>query len=197
MLKKNPNRIFNVIRTHGETGSRRGRSLADQRGLASIEMIPVLVLFVMLLNYTLGFFGIIHSGILNSIAARNYALETFRARANLNYLRDAGELLPEAYYNKWGYRFHGIIFENSGASNQWVATRRPLRFTDHQQYRSPSGQESASQGDHNTLVRQIQGSRLVSDIFSGEQPDEGRSGMNPVWLQTLYGICVTARCSAP
>lgn len=175
------------------------RVLRNERGIASVEMIPVLVLFVMLLNYTLGFFGVIHSGILNSIAGRNYAFETFRNRPNLNYLRDQADAFePRAYYNKYGYRFHGIISEYSGASrDDWFATRRPIKFTDHLKYRGPSGEEQAKDRDHESLVRQIQGTGKVSDIFTGESPDDGQSGMNPVWIQTLYGICMTATCSKP
>lgn len=166
-----------------------------ERGIASIEMIPVLVLFVMLLNYTMGFFGVIHSGILNSIAARNYAFETFRNRTNLNYLRDIPEGLNlNSYYTKYNYRFHGIISEYSGRLD-WVATRRPIKFTDHQKYRSAAGGGQGTKSDHESLVRRIQGGGKTSDIFSGEGPEDGQSGVNPVWLQTLYGICLNSACA--
>lgn len=172
--------------------------LKSEDGMASIEIVPILLLFALLFNFTLGFFGVIHAGILNNIAARNYAFETFRNRPNLTYLRDVqpqGRTLAkeiESRYTRTGFRFHGIVSEvNPGL--QWVATRRPIKFTDVQ-----AGGVAETQGvsdEHMTLVRNIQSNGKVSDTFTGKTPDEGRSGVNPVWLQQLYGICLSSGCT--
>lgn len=169
--------------------------LKREDGIASLEMLPLLALFALLINFTLGFFGIIHSGILNSIAARNYAFETFRQRSNLTYLRDiasprslAEEL--ESRYTKENFRFHGIISEANRGAQDWVVTQRPMRFTDLNGLDDKLGISS----DHMTLVRQVQSGGKVSDIFTGQTAGEGRSGVNPVWVQTLYGICLNADC---
>lgn len=168
---------------------------SSEKGNASIEIIPVLLLFAMLFNFTLGFFGIIHSGILNSIASRNYAFETFRNRTNLTYLRDIDsgrglETELRARYTKHNYRYHGIISESNGGSQNWIATKRPIRFTD---VNNPDAVLSNA-SEHNTLVRNIQSNSKTSDIFSGQQASEGRSGVNPVWIQTMYGMCLNATC---
>lgn len=55
---------------------RQRSSINNEKGMAVLEMIPILVVFVLFINFSLGFFGAIHSGILNSIASRNYAFET-------------------------------------------------------------------------------------------------------------------------
>jgi len=166
----------------------------SEKGIATIELIPVILLFAMLFNFTLGFFGVIHSGILNSIAARNYAFETFRNRANLYYLRDIGPVsnIQGSNYTKVNYRFHGIITEGRGEERQsyWPVTRRPIRFTDLNDGVEPVG----TAADHRDLVRQIADNGKASDVFTGRTPEEGRSGVSPVWIQILYGICITSKC---
>lgn len=169
----------------------------DQRGIATIEMIPLLMLFALLFNFMLGFFGIIHSGILNSIAARNYAFETFRHRANLTYLRDgAGQdgfnIADQinSRYTKRGLRFHGITSETQSGGQNWFVTRRPIRFTDI----SNAGSRSGSPAEHYTLVRSLANTGKVSLVFTGRTADDGRSGVDPVWIQSLYGICLNADC---
>ena len=88
------------------------KALRNQKGTAMVEVVPLLVIFVLLINFSLGFFGVIHAGILNSIAARNYAFETFRNRAVLNYLRDIADS-DDVTYRREGFRFHGIKIEGT------------------------------------------------------------------------------------
>lgn len=183
-----------MLKTKGP-GKSKNLKESKEKGNASIEMIPLLLLFAMLFNFTLGFFGIIHSGILNSIASRNYAFETFRNRTNLTYLRDIDsgrglETEIRSRYTRHYYRFHGIISETNGGAQNWIATKRPIRFTD----LNNEDNNLSNQAEHETLVRNIQSDQKVSDIFSGRQAEEGRSGVNPVWIQTLYGICLNAQC---
>ncbi|MEZ0393094.1 MAG: hypothetical protein ACAH59_12810, partial [Pseudobdellovibrionaceae bacterium] len=91
--------------------------LGNSRGNAMIEIVPILAIFILILNFSLGFFGLIHSGIMNSIAARNYAFETFRNRADLRYLRDAASSDTEFTYTKSQVRFHAIKSERSKKAN--------------------------------------------------------------------------------
>ncbi len=72
--------------------------------MATIEMLPMMFIFIFLFSYTLGAFGIIHTGIKNSISARAYAFETFRNRSNLVYFRD----IPVATADLRHYRFSDI-----------------------------------------------------------------------------------------
>ncbi|RME18011.1 MAG: hypothetical protein D6797_01290, partial [Bdellovibrio sp.] len=81
----------------------------NQKGLATVEALPLLVIFVILLSYALGTWGVVHTAILSSIGARAYAFETFRNRTNLIFHRDI-DGSPQ-YYNdpqKWGFRLHRV-----------------------------------------------------------------------------------------
>lgn len=165
--------------------------LKNESGSAAIEIVPVLLLFVLLLNFTLGFFGVIHSGILNSIAARNYAFETFRNRSNLNYLRD--ENSEAVTYKTSNYRFHSIVGEQAPNSSggTWVATVRDIKFTNI----GASINDQASVSDHNIDVRSMTDeSRKTSDTFTGLTKDDAKSGMTRVWVMTSYGMCLSSRC---
>jgi len=164
--------------------------MLNQRGMATMEMVPILMLFAMLVSFALGFFGIIHSGIVNSIAARNYAFETFRNRANLNYLRD--EVGDPVYFLVTGYRYHSITGDQKSASSQlqWVATTRPIQFTEVANPLEAIG----SPADHNSKVRSLVDGAPTSDKFEGQTRAAGDAGVDPVWVMTSYGICLTAGC---
>lgn len=169
----------------------------NQKGISTIELIPVLLLFALLFNFSLGFFGVIHSGILNSIAARNYAFETFRNRANVTYLRDipaSGSSLTsdaqDARYTKDNFRFHGIISEGHGSNKEtWIVTARALKFTD-----LKNGTESTTTASDHNQVRAVADNGKASDVFTGRTPEDGKAGISPVWLKTLYGMCLTSTC---
>ncbi len=162
----------------------------NQKGISNIELIPVLLVFALLINFSLGFFGVIHSGILNSIAARNYAFETFRHRQNLNRLRDkpsGSQDVVKIAYNKVGYRFHGIISEGSPSHEepQYFVTQRPIKFTDANQ-----GFDDSTKPQDHRRVTDIKDPGLASDVYTESNSDIG----NTVWLRTTYGICLNARC---
>jgi hypothetical protein len=157
--------------------------LKSQRGNAMIEMIPVLAIFVLLVNFSLGFFGIIHTGILNSIAARNYAFETFRNRSSLVYLRDTPTTALNFTYTNNQMRFHGIVSESKNTTEDFIATRRPARFSE------ISSAEELGAGQHNKIKGIAEGKK-ASDVLG----EDRETGVNPVWVRTLYGICLTAAC---
>ena len=163
--------------------------MLNQKGLSTIEIVPILAVFILIINYSLGFFGVIHSGILNSIAARNYTFETFRNRSNLNYLRDLGAdpvNVERGFYNRVGFRYHVIVADNSPARDRFIATRRPIKFTE-----TESGPVDALSGDaaHNQQVRQIRENTTVSEVFGSD-----RAGVDPVWIKSAYGICLNGKC---
>lgn len=151
----------------------------SQKGLATIEALPILVLFLTLLGYGLGLFGVVHTSILNSIAARAYAFETFRNRVNLDYFRDRASG-DEILYSNIGNRVHAINDEsqatNTGAPNVTASTRtlaigRKV---------APS---VASQSDHNEKVFNIE--------YRNRQ---GGVEVSPVWVMVSYGICLNSKC---
>lgn len=157
--------------------------LKNKRGNAIVEIVPILAVFVLLLNFSLGFFGLIHSGILNSIAARNYAFETFRNRSNLNYLRDTVNTNKDVKYAKVGMRYHGAINENA-RSEAWIVTQRPIKFTE------LSGDfDIKGTSEHDGTVKAIEEGVKASDKGIDE-------GVNPAWVRTIYGICLNAACGS-
>lgn len=157
--------------------SRRNQEMKNQRGMATVEAITLLGIFLMLMGYTLGFFGIIHSGILNSIGARTYAFEIFRHRTNINYFR--GNTNENKYhFTNYGVRYHAVVSEKTpDGVLQFFATERPLTFG----FSSPS--EERTVDTHNVSVPNI----------SLEDRNEA-IGVSPVWLMIQYGICMNVQC---
>ena len=171
------------------------RVCKNQDGMATIEMIPILMLFLLLVNFTLGFFGVIHSGILNSISARNYAFETFRNRSNLTYLRDEASADKMPNYAKSGYRFHSTVSEGKNPNSHWLATARPIMFTELNQGIDSINTDS----DHNITIRSMNSSpegTATSEFFPGTSRTSGDVGVDPVWIMTSYGICLNATCGS-
>jgi hypothetical protein len=178
----------------------------NQDGMSTFEVMPILLMFGLLINFTLGFFGVVHSGILNNIAARNYAFETFRNRADLNYLRDDPDwvnspnsggvsVIVNGNYNKAGLRFHGIANDKRADASSYVATQRSIKFSNTKDTGRTDDIVGTRQEHLDTS--QVQDGRKASDIFTGKTKDEGRAGVDPVWIKTLYGICLTSDCSKP
>ncbi|HWU42235.1 MAG TPA: hypothetical protein VN132_02315 [Bdellovibrio sp.] len=159
--------------------------LKNQKGMAIFEMIPILIVIVLLVNFSLGFFGSVHTGILNSIASRNYAFGTFNHRADLTYFRNTrANQQADIHYEKKGMRLHGVCSENAGANNdRWIATARKIDFFDSNQRLDATG---TSPGYH---------SQDVNTVLDSQRNE--RVGVNPVWIKTLYGICLRADCRHP
>lgn len=161
--------------------------LRNSRGNAMIEIIPVLAIFILIVNFALGFFGLIHSGILNSIGARNYAFETFRNRADLRYLRDTGSS-SDFTYAKSEQRFHVIRSESSADADSFVATRRAIKFSEVTAFTKMGGGSDDEKGlsEHNKNKSILENKR-ASEVGIQE-------GTNNAWVRSAYGICLTAHC---
>jgi len=154
--------------------------LTNSEGMAAFEMIPIIVIFVLLMSFTFGFFGSIHTGILTSIAARNYAFETFRHRSNLVYFKDSDPNPTQAKtnYSKPSTRHHGIGSEH-GSNSEYTVANRPI---------DKFGVVTFEGGDdptlHNRDVRGLSESRRNT-----------RVAVNRIWVKTIYGICINNKCS--
>lgn len=162
--------------------SMRPSRLNNEKGMAVFEMIPIIVVIVLFVNFSLGFFGAIHTGILNSIAARNYAFETFRNRSNLTYFRNSGGIVRQVNYAETQFRTHAVQSEKKSGSDNWFATTRVIDFMSFQ--KRAADQVGTSAGEHNKNVRELKDSRNET------------VGVNPIWLRSVYGICLTAVCTA-
>jgi hypothetical protein len=154
--------------------------MMNNKGFATIETIALISVFSTLVAYALGMFVVVHTGILNSIAARTYSWETFAHRTNLSYFRD--NRLPENVTirestKNYGYRSHSILSEHAPKSPvglKFIATERYIASFEPEEL---IGRNQAAHGRLTTLSRARE-----------------RDGVNPVWIKTIYGICLNADC---
>lgn len=155
------------------------QQLKNEEGMATIETLPILIIFIMIVAYMLGSFGIIHTGILHSIAARNYAFETFRHRTNLTYFRDdpSSEIL---HFQKIGTRFHGIAPEQYKTDDGFRPTQRSISMV---MTTDPINEKNENVHNVNIGAQVRDGVRVRESV-----------AVNPVWIKVQYGICIDANC---
>lgn len=184
----------------------------SEKGMAVLEAIPVLFMMVLVFNFSLGFFGAIHSGILNSIASYNYTLETFRFRSNLVYFRPGGNTTN---YMKSQNRVHGTVQDGTAASadnkvedKKWPATLRGITFNydSENQARSLASVQDRKDGkDTKLATNESAVDRLFKlpptqgNIWYVKAKSVPKAGEIPVqtarvWIKTVYGICLNAEC---
>lgn len=160
--------------------------LKNEKGMAVFEMIPILVVIVLFVNFSLGFFGAIHTGILNSIAARNYAFETFRNRSDLTYFRNSPGSQTDINFQEIPVRVHGIVSENSASTGsgetEWIATSRTIDFANFE--KRAADVVGNDKGTHN---------KVFSDAVASGKKNQ-TVGVNPIWVRTTYGICLNTKC---
>lgn len=153
---------------------------ARERGMATLEALAILPIFLVIVSYSLGSFGVIHTAILHSIAARTYAFETFRHRTDLTYLRDNRLGASLVQYNKVGARVHGIgIGEGQGGikGEAFYATERSIS----KGFTGPDV-EKRDADTHNNSVPVMDPRKRAA------------LGVNPVWIMVQYGICLNSTC---
>lgn len=174
----------------------------SEKGMALVETIPVLFMLVLVFNFSLGFFGAIHSGILNSIGSYNYAIETFRYRSNLMYFRPGAET---AHYKRSNNRVHGVTKDGSDHVDEdktrWPATVRPITFNYVKE--NPAKVLNVLGNGSNGSICDDSGCRTfdqsapdnVWNASSNYVPQAGTPIQTPrIWVKTVYGICITADC---
>jgi hypothetical protein len=155
----------------------------SQKGMAIIELLPILVIFTLIMNFAFGFFGVIHTGILNSIACRNYAFDTFNNRSSLIYFKDE-TIDKNPAYQKMGSRFHAITSEKApNGSQTYFATGREISITGISDFQG--GSEAFHNNENSELLKL--GQKKSGDRYEGE-------GANPVWVKSMCGICITSKC---
>jgi hypothetical protein len=164
----------------------------DERGFSSIEAIVLMVCFTLMVGFTLGSFGIIHTGILQSIGSRNYAFETFRHRTNLTYLRDAdptGTIQPDTLdsyadvssknIKGQNYRLHFDVAENVQDGKMQPSERTITK-----------GRILEAVNRNEDFHVQISNE---ANLAAGKRYNN-QDGVNPVWIKVAYGICMNAAC---
>lgn len=150
--------------------------VVNKKGMATIEALPMLVVFVIFFSYTYGFFSIIHSGILYSIGARTYAFETFRNRSNLTYYRGNNNSGQFNYYSNYGLRYH--CTQAGTTDEEFVAEKRAISIG---MQLSPTSSSNADLDIHNEKIHALNARNRDIKV-------------NPIWIKTCYGICVTSGC---
>jgi hypothetical protein len=153
--------------------------LKNNKGMATLEAIPLIVIFVMLVGYALGLWGVVHSATLHSIGARQYAFATLRNRANYTFHRDnGGDVL---HNKKIGYRYHAITI-NKGSD--FEAPILPITVG-----KKPANTDLQNL---NTTNQQMHYDTLF-DLQKRNQTVE----FSHAWIMAGYGICLNPVCGAP
>ena len=157
------------------------REQINEKGMATIETLPILIIFLILFTYVFGSFGAIHTGILHSIAARNYAFSTFTHRPNLTYFRSNNNEAEVAVqnYRMSQVRYHGVKNKNTASSDyRWVASAQSL---------SQVGIKLGDEGSDKASVHN-------HDVHTISPRKETEVKVNKVWIKVVYGICINAFC---
>ena len=162
----------------------------NEKGMAVLELIPTLFIYMLLINFGLGFFGAIHSGILHSIASRNYAFETMRHRANLIYHRSYA---PDNNFSTRGYRYGGIIYDNASRGDEdFIAPARPIAFTSGFGGNDANGTDLSIRGPANEPNAQTLHNATVKGL--NEATRNENISVSQIWIKSIYGICINAQC---
>lgn len=180
----------------------------NNKGMAILEMIPIIVIVMLLLNFSIGFFGAIHTGILQSISARNYAFETFRHQPNLYYLRqpstDPAALLEEfsagnkgvAFESSLGNRVHGTTGKfSTSADPERIASARNISFFKDLSLINITMNPEAASGENSTTVHNENGNKnILSTNNNYGNQNESVQSITSIWVRPQYGICFDSRC---
>lgn len=147
-----------------------------QRGMAVIESISLIIIFLTLFWYSIGFWGVIHTAVLQSIASRNYAFEIFRHRTHLWHFR-SNKPSPLRYHSVEA-RLHSTNTDvtDGNDSRQYATERRIAMFNDNEAVGRTNNEHMNAR----------------SDIKPGERNTS--ISLDPVWIMVQYGICLTAKC---
>ncbi len=151
----------------------------NQKGFAVIESVVLIFIFLILMRYSIGFFGITHTAILQSIASRTYAFEIFRHRSHLWYFRSNSTIALR--YHGYESRIHGTNHDASATGQdkqQYATERRVAMFKENDE--EPTGRSTS---EH---------MRVGSDVRPGER--NSTVSLDPVWIRVQYGICLNVKC---
>ena len=153
----------------------------NNKGMATLEAIPMIVIFVMLVGYALGLWGVIHSATLHSIGARQYAFETLRHRANYMYLRD--QVIGGVYHHEqMGYRYHAVT-GTSDTNDSFIAPYAPITVG-----KKPVSSDLQRLNADNQAMHYNE----IFDMNARNQSVE----FSHAWIMTGYGICLNPQCGA-
>ena len=169
-----------------------------KRGLAMIEAFPLIWVMFVLMGATLGSWGIVHTAVLNSIAARNYTFFSFNHRSDLSYLRDFGS----ADYTGVSNTTTAVFFRKDNSGVSVTGTGRRFSFIASEKHPSGSDKTSATlrrvdfrkgqytSGDRSDFLTDPDHTNIGALI---EVKNENKK-VGPAWVMVGYGICLNEAC---
>ena len=178
--------------------------IRNQSGNAIVETLPLIFTLLILVRVSFGFWGAVHTGILNSIAAYNHAMTTFSFRSNLTYLRPglvestAAGTSDTKSYNKAQSRYHGVIDENKPPNDNenWYASGRSIGLD---RYIAEDGTAKALMTDSSQCpgCEEINNTNPLhkknTELYQ-QTADQNKKWTQFVWIKTVYGICLNIKC---
>ena len=170
--------------------------LPGKKGMAMIEALPLIWVMFVLMGATLGSWGIVHTAVLNSIAARNYTFFSFNHRSDLSYLRDFGA----SDYGRVSNTTTAVFFREDHSGGSVTGTGRRFSFIASENH--PSGSDKTS-----ATLRRVDFRKITyddrSDFLSDpehtnigaliDSKNENRK-VGPAWVMVGYGICLNVAC---
>ncbi len=158
------------------------KPLSNNKGMAIVETVPLLVVFIVLMTYAMGLWGSVHAGILTSIAARSYAFETMRNRSALYHFRETNS---GDNYAKSNFRFHSVksSAEEARDQNDFIAEKLPISFAKFS-LNSESANQYNSKNHHAGITHP---DRNLSSALDAKR-------VSPIWIMVGYGYCLTLEC---
>ncbi len=166
-----------------------------KKGMAMLELLPVIWMMFIFLGASLGSWGIVHTATLHSIAARNYAFFTFNNNSDLSYLnvfRDSNKIINNSspvYYRSdargGGTGIHGKRFHFIATKDKATITRLPAFGKDLSDYSSEPDLLQASDRNSTTWWGVIDPRNYLGS---------GGKKAAPAWIMVGCGICLDARC---
>ena len=169
---------------------KQGVGKLNQRGIALLEVIPIMLIMFLLLGVTLGSWGVVHTAITYSISARHFNFYIFNNRSDLSYLRDCctqdwGQDISRHFLLKAengapsGARFSLINSFPADDNNQYAPNRFANFNNRTSEYRSRDKFIEDRHGEVYSLVPEARNKQSKAD---------------PVWIMVGYGICLNAHC---
>ena len=172
----------------------------NKKGIAVIEFLFCFFVFVFMLAVLYGAWGVIHSSILNSIAARTYAFSVIRNRSNIRYIRDNYSDSLIGYFDR-ETRFFGVTTYQPGTSPDWMAPSASIDFM------PPPGKDPTLPSRGSGFVgMDVKGRSKERSQWNngglGELELPARQSTSnlrttQVYLKQGYGICLSAACDTP
>lgn len=158
------------------------------RGVAIAEFLFMFIIFIFVMVLLYGSWGVIHSGILNSISARAYATYVISNRSDLSFVRDYGEedILDQSYFNTRAENPKNIRFFSI------IKPDNPLSEKDFipEQLRLDLGYWHSGSLEH---ISDEEGQEWSSEIRPNVRILP-RYKAHVVYLKQGYGICLDAPC---